>query len=317
MPSNLAAAYGKAVESAQAIEAMGFDAISTSEHHFTYDGFCPSPLLPHGAIATGTKRLKMVTGAMLLPLHDPLRVAEDAATLDRISGGRMILGFGMGYRPLEFDALNSDKRTRGARLVEMIQFLQQALSKERVTFHGKYYHYDNITVRPRPVQRPHPPIWFLGGTTIKAGRRAGRAGLPYWLANSTYEHAEECVLAYREVGREAGFPPQVLKTAVFKDFCLARSVDEAKAMRQVLLDVFYDEHILGFGYLVGEDGEHLYNCPKNHPLYQRFIESIFIGTPEMAIREMQRYEMLGIDAIYIATNQKELFVKEVMPAFRG
>jgi len=316
MPRSLAFDYSELVDNACMLEEMGFDAFSASEHHFTYDGFCPAPLVALAALALTTKRIKLVTGALLLPLHDPVRIAEDAATLDRLSGGRLILGLGMGYRPLEFDGLNSEKRTRGARLVEMIQFLQQALGQERFSFAGKHYKYDDVSVQPRPVQQPTPPLWLCGGTTVKAARRAGRAGLPYWLANSTFEHAEECVRAYHEAGREAGFPPQVLRVAVFKDLCLAASREQALALRDVVLHAFYDEHILGFGYLVGEDGEHLYNPPRSHPLYKRFVDSIFAGTPETAITEIQRYEMLGIEAMYVATGQKDLFVREVMPAFR-
>jgi len=316
MPRSLAFDYSELVDNACMLEEMGFDAFSASEHHFTYDGFCPAPLVALAALALSTKRIKLVTGALLLPLYDPVRIAEDAATLDRLSGGRLILGLGMGYRPLEFDGLNSEKRTRGARLVEMIQFLQQALGQERFSFAGKHYKYDDVSVQPRPVQQPTPPLWLCGGTTVKAARRAGRAGLPYWLANSTFEHAEECVRAYHEAGREAGFPPQVLRVAVFKDLCLAASREQALALRDVVLHAFYDEHILGFGYLVGEDGEHLYNPPRSHPLYKRFVDSIFAGTPETAITEIQRYEMLGIEAMYVATGQKDLFVREVMPAFR-
>ncbi|MBI4517607.1 MAG: LLM class flavin-dependent oxidoreductase [Deltaproteobacteria bacterium] len=315
-PRNLALDYAELVDSACLLEEMGFDAFSGSEHHFMYDGFCPSPLVALSGLALSTKRIKFVTGALLLPLHDPLRIAEDAATLDRLSGGRLILGLGMGYRPLEFDGLASEKRTRGARLVEMIQLVQQALSQERFSFAGKYYQYENISVTPRPRQQPHPPLWLCGGTTAKAARRAGRAGLPYWLATSTFEHAEQCVHAYREAGRAAGFPPQALKVAVFKDLCLAASREQAVKLRQTLLRAFYDEHILGYGYLVDEAGEHLYNPPRSHPLYQQFVASIFAGTPQMAIAELQRYEMLGIEAMYVATVQKELFVKEVMPAFR-
>jgi len=316
MPRSLAFDYRELVDNACMLEEMGFDAFSASEHHFTYDGFCPAPLVALASLALSTKRIKLVTGALLLPLYDPVRIAEDAATLDRLSGGRLILGLGMGYRPLEFDGLNSEKRTRGARLVEMIQFLQQALAQERFSFAGRHYRYDDICVQPRPVQRPHPPLWLCGGTTVTAARRSGRAGLPYWLANSTFEHAEECVRAYHEAGREAGFPPQVLRVAVFKDLCLAATREQALALRDVVLHAFYDEHILGFGYLVGEDGQHLYNPPRSHPLYKRFVDSIFAGTPEMAIAEIQRYEMLGIEAMYVATGQKDLFAREVMPAFR-
>jgi alkanesulfonate monooxygenase SsuD/methylene tetrahydromethanopterin reductase-like flavin-dependent oxidoreductase (luciferase family) len=315
-PRSLALDYARVADDAAQLEAMGFDAFSASEHHFTYDGFCPSPLVALAAAARATSRIKLVTGALLLPLHDPLRVAEDAATLDALSGGRVILGLGMGYRPTEFDGMAADKRTRGARLIEMMQVIRAALSSERFSFAGRHYQYDNAAVYPRPVQRPHPPLWLCGGTTARAAGRAGTAGLPYWLANSTFEHAATCVAEYRRAGAAAGVPGPDLKVAVFKDFCLAGRKADALAQRDVLLRDFYDEHILGFGYLVDEDGRHVYDPPRDHPLYRRFVESIFVGTPEDAVTEMRRYETLGVDAMYVATMQKELFMTEVLPAVR-
>lgn len=316
-PRSLAIDYAELADGACALEEMGFDAFGAAEHHFTYDGFCPAPLVALAALALSTKRIKLVTGALLLPLHDPLRIAEDAATLDRLSGGRLILGLGMGYRPLEFDGLGAEKRTRGARLVEMMEVLRRALSEESFSYHGKHYRYDEVGVRPRPVQRPHPPLWLCGGTTLKAARRAGGAGVPYWVANSTFEHAEACILAYREAGRAAGVAPERLRVAVFKDFCLAATVEAAQALRVKVLRWFYDEHILGFGYLVDEDGQHLYNPPRSHPLYQRFVESIFCGTPETAIEETRRYEQFGVEAMFVSTAQRELFASQVLPAFRA
>ncbi len=316
-PRSLAHDYAQLVDHACALEAMGFDAFSASEHHFTYDGFCPSPLVALAALALSTKRIKLVTAAMLLPLYDPLRVAEDVAMLDRLSAGRLILGLGMGYRPLEFDGFATDKRSRGARLVEVMQFLQRALGEERCSFTGKHHQYEDISVWPRPVQRPHPPLWLCGGATIQPARRAGRAGLPYWLANSAFDRAEECVRAYREAGREANIAPQDLRVAVFKDFCLAGTLAEARTLRDMMMRAFYDEHVLGFGYLVAENGQHIYNPSRSHPLYQRFVDSIFIGTPEMAVAEIRRYEALGVDAMFVATAQKQLFANEVMPAFRS
>jgi alkanesulfonate monooxygenase SsuD/methylene tetrahydromethanopterin reductase-like flavin-dependent oxidoreductase (luciferase family) len=314
-PRNLALDYARVAADAAALEELGFDAFSASEHHFTYDGFCPSPLVALAA-AQATSRIKLVTGALLLPLHDPIRVAEDVATLDALTGGRVILGLGMGYRPTEFDGMGADKRTRGARLIEMMQVIRGALASETFRFAGRHYQYEHVAVYPRPVQRPHPPLWLCGGTTARAARRAGAAGFPYWLANSTFAHAAACVAAYRQAGTDAGVAPAELKVAVFKDFCVAARREDALAQRDVLLRDFYDEHILGFGYLVDEDGKHVYDPPRDHPLYRRFVDSIFTGTPDEAIAEIRRYETIGVDAMYVATAQKDLFVKEVMPAVR-
>lgn len=277
-----------------------------------YDSFCPSPLVVLAGVAAGTKRIRLMTGALLLPLHDPLRVAEEAALLDGLSGGRLMLGLGMGYRPLEFSGLHADKKTRGARLVEMMQILRKALRSEALSFDGRFYSYRRVCIRPRPVQH-QIEMWLCGGTTVAAARRAGKAGFPYWIANSTFEHAKDCVEVYRQAGREAGWPESELRVAVFKDFCLAPTPGEALEIREQVLAAFYEEHILGYGYLVDDTGRHLYNPPRDHPLHRQFVESIFCGTPEMAVEELKRYEAIGVEAVYPATGQVDLFVKSVMP----
>jgi len=91
---------------------------------------------------------------------------------------------------------------------------------------------------------------------------------------------------------------------------------EAEGLRQALMDGFYDEHILGYGYLVDEKGQHLYNPPKDHPLYRRFVDSLFCGTIEMVVEELRRYEEAGVQAIFLPSQQRELIAKEILPEFR-
>lgn len=316
-PRSLAAEYASFLSRARQLEELGFDGISAPEHHFMYDGFCPAPLVALAAAAARTERLKLVTGALLLPLHDPLRIAESAALLDTLCGGRLVLGLGMGYRPMEFAGLGADKKTRGRRLIEMVRFLVAAFTEPEVSFTGRFYRYERVRLRPRPRQRPHPPVWLCGGTTLAAARRAGRAGLPYWLATATFEQAQTAIAEYRRAGTEAGHPASALRVAVFKDVCLAATEAEARALRDRLLADFYDEHILGFGYLVDENGNHLYNPPRTHPVYRRFVESIFCGTPDGAVEELRRYAAEGVEAVLVATLQRDLFAREVLPHVRS
>jgi alkanesulfonate monooxygenase SsuD/methylene tetrahydromethanopterin reductase-like flavin-dependent oxidoreductase (luciferase family) len=314
MPGGLADAYASYVEAAREAERLGFDAYGASEHHFMYDGFMPVPLQALAAAAAVTERIRLVTGAMLLPLYDPLEAAEQAATLDVLSGGRLILGLGMGYRPLEFDGLGTAKRTRGVRLVEGMQVVERATSNERFSFAGDHYRYDDVVLHPAPVQRPIP-MWLCGGTSTAAARRAGEAGVPYWLANSPFERIEVIVEEYRRVGRAAGWPEERLRVGAFKDVCLGDSVAEAEMLRQVFIDAFYEEHILGYGYLVDDEGQHVYNPPRDHPMYQRFLDGIYCGTVEMVTDEFKRYEALGIDTLFLASPQRELIAAKIMPEF--
>lgn len=314
-PMALADSYDGYIREAKEAEALGFDAYLAPEHHFMYDGFIPSPLLALAAAASVTSRIRLVSGAMLLPLYEPLTAAELAATVDVLSGGRLILGMGMGYRPYEFDGLGTEKRTRGERLVEGIQVVTAATQGEEFSFDGRHYRYEKARLSPAPIQRP-VPVWFCGGTSPRAARRAGQAGIAYWLANANFELLETTVREYRRAGRETGFGDDQLRVACFKDICLGNSIEEAEALRDILLHDFYDEHILGYGYLVDDQGKHLYGLERDHPAYQRFVDSIFCGTAEMVVEELRRYERLGLQALLIQTAQRERFATEVLPAFR-
>ena len=313
-PSSLANGYDEYVRAAQEAETLGYDAYGASEHHFMYDGFMPVPLQALAAAAAVTTKIKLITGAMLLPLYDPMQAAEQAAALDVLSNGRVILGLGMGYRPLEFDGLGSPKRTRGVRLVEGMQVLDLATRGEPFSYEGRHYSYSDAVLCPRPVQRPIP-MWFCGGTSVKAAQRAGEAGLPYWLANAPWERVSEIVSEYRRVGRAAGRPEDQLRIAAFKDVCIGDNMAEAEALRQMFIDTFYEEHILGYGYLVDDDGNHVYNPPHEHPLYRRFVDSIYCGTVEMVVEELKRYETAGIGALFLASPQWAIISGKIMPEF--
>lgn len=315
MPSSLATGYQMFVEDAKLAEQQGFDAYGAPEHHFMYDGFIPLPLQALAAAASATSKIRLLTGAMLLPLYDPIEAAEYAATVDVISNGRVTLGFGMGYRPMEFDGLNTPKRTRGVRLVEEMQIVDLATGQDTFSYEGKHYQYDNVRLSPTPVQRPIP-MWFCGGTSSAAARRSGTAGLRYWLANSSFDRIELMVKEYRAAGREAGWPEEQLAVAAFKDICIGSTVEEAQGLRKILIDTFYEEHILGYGYLVDDEGNHVYNPPHEHPMYQRFVDAIFCGTVEMVIEELKQYEALGVEAVFMASPQRELIRQQIFPEFK-
>lgn len=156
-------------------EELGFDAIWITEHHFVDDGYTPSPLTLLAAIAARTKRVQLSTDILLLPLYDALKLAEDAATIDILSNGRLMLGIGMGYRDEEFAAFGTSRRERVRRTEEGIAVLRGAWAPGPFSFHGRHYQIKNVNVIPKPVQQP-PPLW-LAATSEPAARRAARLGL--------------------------------------------------------------------------------------------------------------------------------------------
>ena len=158
-------------------EALGWDDIWLSEHHFFDDDYTPS-MLPLGcAIAARTERVEIGTSVLLLPLHDPVRVAEDAATLDVLSGGRLQLGLGVGYRVEEFHGFDIPRGQRARRMDEGLEILRRLFAGECLDFEGKYYRYRDVELCPKPVQTP-PKLW-VGGFSEPAVRRAARLADAY------------------------------------------------------------------------------------------------------------------------------------------
>ncbi|HEX9260043.1 MAG TPA: LLM class flavin-dependent oxidoreductase [Acidimicrobiales bacterium] len=166
--------YSETLDHIAACEAMGFDVVWLTEHHFIEDGYLPSVLTMAAAVAARTTRVTIGTAVLLLPLHDPLRVAEDAAVVDNLSGGRLRLGLGLGYKLEEFDAFGIDRRHRPGRFEEAVAVLRGAWADEPLSFHGSHFHFDAVPVTPKPAQQPIP-IWVAGRAEAPV-RRAARIG---------------------------------------------------------------------------------------------------------------------------------------------
>lgn len=154
-------------------ETLGFDSIWLTEHHFCEDGYTPSPLVLAAAIGQRTKSMRIGTNLMLLPLADPVRLAEDSAALAILTNGRFDLGVGLGYRQLEFDYFGRKLSHRPSLMEEGVDILRQAWSGEPIRIDGKRYQIDGLTVGPVPA---HPPRVFMGGMAEPAIARAARIG---------------------------------------------------------------------------------------------------------------------------------------------
>ena len=146
------------LEEVQLADELGFDTVWLAEHHFSHYGVAGSPLLMGTAIAERTSRIKIGTAVLVLPFYDPLRLAEEIATLDVISQGRLVIGCGRGYQPLEFAGFGIDPAEAKDRYNEVVEILELALSTQNWSYHGKFHHYDNITTYPRPHTPGGPPL---------------------------------------------------------------------------------------------------------------------------------------------------------------
>ena len=191
--------YAACLEQSVWAEEHGFATTVLSEHHGTDDGYLPSPLVMAGAIAARTSRIHITISALLIPLHNPLRLAEDIAVVDQLSQGRLAIVAGLGYRREEFEMFGVDRTKRGRILEESIEVMRKAWTGEPFEYEGR-----PAKITPTPYTKPHPML-FIGGSTEIAARRAARLRLPMFPAIGDPALADiyndECA----KVGFDSGF----------------------------------------------------------------------------------------------------------------
>ena len=179
-------------------ETIGFDSVWLTEHHFVQDGYCPSPLVVAAAIGERTTRMRIGTNLMLLPLAEPVRLAEDAAALAILTGGRFDLGVGLEYRQLEFDYFGRKISHRPSLMEEGVSIIRQAWSGESISHQGKRYNIEDIKVSPIPESIP---TLLMGGMAEPAIDRAARLGDGFLSTGGI--GLEEYTSATKRAGRDA------------------------------------------------------------------------------------------------------------------
>src|ERR1700722_4077258 len=152
--------YGETLDQIAWGESHGFDDVWLSEHHFIEDGYLPSILPVAAAIAARTKRIRIASGVLLMPFHNPIRLAADIAVVEVISGGRFELGVGVGFRHEEFEGFGVPFKERGARTNQSLDIIRRLLSGETITYKSEFFDLENVKVTPEPIQKPHPPVWL-------------------------------------------------------------------------------------------------------------------------------------------------------------
>ncbi len=237
----------QAIELAQAAEAAGFESLWTVEHTVVPGGYgsaypyddsgkmaggrddipLPDPLIWMAYVAGVTKRIKLATGIMILPQHNPVTVAKQVATLDHMSGGRILLGIGVGWLKEEFDALGVPFEARGRRTDEYMLAMRELWGAEKPTFDGEFVSFKDAYCRPQPANGQVPII--VGGHSNAAARRAGRLGDGFFPARGA---SEELFDIARAAAKEAGRDPDKLEITV----SMPDSLDDIPALSAIGVD---------------------------------------------------------------------------------
>ena len=325
--------YHEVIEEAEYAEELGYEGFWVGEHHFQASNrVFPSPQMMLAAISQRTRRLLLGTGVNVLPVNDPIRLAEDLAELDLLSHGRMCLGAGRGYQPHEFAGFHIAIETARDRFWECLDVIRQAWTTDRFSYAGKFYNYEDIALLPRPVQRPAPPIYVAAaspGSAEEAGRRGYAFACAQFASCPTPEQVAEQIAQYRQsyIGAGHGEPPDdlphVFWTHVADSTSLALREAEAGMKRKLggAAKVWVKPGVAGYD-TFAKIGQFLATATID----QLDALSIF-GDPQRCIEKIRKYEAVGLKHLMVMFDwggmpQKtifhsmELFAQHVMPHFR-
>jgi alkanesulfonate monooxygenase SsuD/methylene tetrahydromethanopterin reductase-like flavin-dependent oxidoreductase (luciferase family) len=278
-------AYREAIELAAEADRLGVESIWTSEHHGEADGYCPSPVVAGAALAVAAPHCRIGQGVALAPLHGhPLRLAEDLSVLDNLSGGRVEIGLGQGYRPAEFEMFGWPYARRTRAFEESLDILKLAWSGERFDFAGQIYNVKGGLLRPPPLRAGAPPLW-IGAAAPASRARAVRHGAGLLVAPLTeLEHTARQIDAFdQEAARQdAGDLPH----AIMREIIVGESVGDAMRRHQTYLDhvyrVQYAPERTGMTYRDAGTGERR-PLTGDNPYYlsEAFLQDRwFVGSPE-------------------------------------
>ena len=295
-------------EFAQRAEALGFEYLAAGEH--VMDGNPPRPTLlaiPTLAAAAGaTRRIRLLTGVVLAPLYHPVILAKLAGSLDVVSRGRLVFGVGLGgQREGDYEAVGIPTRERGRRADEALALIKRLWTEEHVSFQGRFYQCQDVTLLPPPVQRPHPPIW-VAGRAEGAMRRAALLGDGWYPYLYDVERYRASVAKVREFAAEAGRSLEGFQWGLLQPLCIAEREEDALRVAVATLGQRYRS--------------------ARRPPEEVVRDYCVLGSPQGVIREVERRIEAGARHIvfnWVGTDdragweQMETVGKHVLPYFRG
>ena len=323
-----AQAFDESLAEMTAAEEMGFDAVWLAEIHFQKDrSVLSSPLIIATAIAAITRRVKIGIAVQVLPLAHPLHLAEDVATLDHLSKGRLDFGVGRSGLPEHYQRFNIPYSESRERFQETLDILLKAWTEERFSYEGKYYQFHDVCVLPKPYQKPYPPL-RVAATTRDTYPMVGRMGLPIFIAvrTTSISDLKSFIGGYHEGWREAGHPGRgevALIVPVYLADTERRAREEAEASTMHFFRTIAEA--LGKGGTRREEAAKL-----GRMSFEEILEELVIyGTPESVTeRLLELRESLGYSTLSVWMNvggriphervlgSMRLFAERVIPRLR-
>lgn len=301
-------------------EELGFKSFFIAEHHFSGISQISAVLNVLSFLAARTKTMRLGTAVSVLPWHNPALLVEQAATVDVLSGGRLDLGLGRGYRRSEFEGFCIPFEEADERYLECIEFIKKAwTSPDRFSHHGKHWHFENVLIEPSPLQKPHPPFWVGAGSppSLKAAAAEGYNILLDQIAAPAV--IGERLRVYKEAIIEAGGVYDPLRVGVTRAFHLTRNQAERE-----LAYKHRSTFLLKAAELQRDTKKQSsLGLPTSMEEIREGTEkAAIIGDPDEMIRRISELQALGVEYIMlmdIALSHETLrtFAKEVMPAFAG
>jgi probable F420-dependent oxidoreductase len=312
--------YREALEEVTRAEDLGFDSVWMEEHHSVTNHYWPSPLPVLAGFATRTSRMVLGTDIIVAAFHHPVRLAEDVAMLDVISNGRLVLGIAIGYKPDEFALYGVELEKRGARFEEQLAIMKGLWTQEQIQFKGTYYTLEG-RLEPKPVQKPHPPVWIGGWGDITLRRAATLAD--NWIPGPTADLTR--LLAgkkqFLERRRAAGLAAPT-EWPLTRDVIIADTDQRARELAEEHIMVAYRREYAGGWRHPFIDASIATDLDKL--MEDRFI----IGGPEQCVRRLRSFvEQYGMTHLICRMffpgmphahimRGLELLAREVIPAFR-
>jgi alkanesulfonate monooxygenase SsuD/methylene tetrahydromethanopterin reductase-like flavin-dependent oxidoreductase (luciferase family) len=307
--------YANALERIEIMDKVGFDAVWLAEHHFTTFSVCPSVHMLGTMAAARTKRLRIGTAVSLAALYHPLRLAEEVALLDMLSGGRVNWGAGRGFAHSEFNAFGVPIEESADRFREAVEIVLASWTQERMSFHGKHFSFDNIEVMPKPLQRPHPPTWMAATSESAIDWAANRGFSILMDPHASLEELGGKRRRYTEQLAKAGHSDRGRDIPMARLIALgptmAKAEEVARRGAQWLIDAY-----------AGPQHAHRKSTPPRtyggKDPAQHYVDSVILhGTPDALIEQVKRLqEEIGLNYLMCAPLSRETFrllAEQVVP----